>query len=291
MKYYALIEAGGTKFNCAIADQNHTLLIEARVLTTTPEETLAAVVAFFIQQRADGFDFEQLGIACFGPLDLNPYSKTYGNITATPKPYWSNVDILRYLEKALACEVVMDTDVNAAALAEYKWGASQNTSVSVYVTVGTGVGGGVVINGQTLKGLVHPELGHMLISGLSDIQGVCPFHGNCVEGLASGKAMAEIWQKPAQDLVEHHRAWEVESTVLGKFCHNLMVSYSPQSIVIGGGVMEKPGLIERIIESTEQSLNGYITFEKGHGLEQIIVKPGLGSHSGILGALALIIND
>lgn len=291
MKYYALIEAGGTKFNCAIADHDHKLLAEARISTTNPKETLAEVVAFFTQQRAQGYDFDKLGIACFGPLDLNPESVTYGYITATPKAYWSNVDIAHQLETALSCAVLIDTDVNAAALAEYKWGASQNTNVNIYVTVGTGVGGGVVVNGQTVKGTVHPELGHMLISELSSIKGVCPFHGNCVEGLASGTAMTAIWQTPPQDLPSNHNGWDLEAKILGKFCHNLMITYSPQSIVMGGGVMQHPGLIERIIEATEQSLKGYITFPSDRGLKQIISKPGLGSHSGILGALALIINE
>lgn len=288
--HYALIEAGGTKFNCAIADSERNLLVEERFDTTSPEETLSAVIAFFTKQKAQGYGFDKLGLACFGPLDLNPLSTRFGNITSTPKPHWSNVNIKDQLEKALDCLVSLDTDVNAAALAEFKWGASQHTQVSIYVTVGTGVGGGVVINGQTLKGLVHPELGHMLISGITEIEGVCPFHGNCVEGLAAGKSMAEIWQQPAQNLPQDHQAWDIEAKVLGKFCHNLMLSFSPQSIVLGGGVMAMNGLLAKTIEYAEQSLNGYIAFPDGHsGLTQIITLPGLGSRSGILGALALIL--
>jgi fructokinase len=289
--YYALIEAGGTKFNCAIADDNRNLLVQDRFDTTTPEETTAAVIDFFVQQQDNGYDFDKLGLACFGPLDLNPHSTSFGNITSTPKPNWSNVDIKSQLEKALNCVVTIDTDVNAAALAEYKWGASQNTDVNVYVTVGTGVGGGVVINGKTLKGLVHPELGHMLISGIDEIVGVCPFHGNCVEGLAAGKSLAKIWQQPAENLPEDHPAWDIEARVLGKFCHNLMVSFSPQSIVFGGGVASKNGLLEATVRYAEQSLKGYIVFPAGHsGLSQIITLPGLGSHSGVLGALALLLD-
>ena len=248
-------------------------------------------MAFFTKQKAAGCHFEHLGLACFGPLDLNPNSSSFGTITSTPKPHWSNVDIKAQLEKALSCVVAIDTDVNAAALAEFKWGASQNTNVSIYVTVGTGVGGGVVINGQTLKGLVHPELGHMLISGVPEIRGVCPFHGNCVEGLASGKAMAEIWQQPGQDLGDAHPAWDIEAKVLGNFCHNLMVSFSPQSIVIGGGVLAKAGLLEKTIEYAEQSLKNYIVFPYKQGLQQIITKPGLGERSGLLGALALVFDQ
>ncbi|WP_412971589.1 ROK family protein [Glaciecola sp. MF2-115] len=289
MKYYALIEAGGTKFNCAIANENRQIINEERFATTTPEETISQVVKYFEQQRKAGFDFSQLGLACFGPLDLNSNSASFGSITSTPKPKWSNVDIKTQLENALSCSVAIDTDVNAAALAEYKWGASQSTNVNIYVTVGTGVGGGVVINGQTLKGLVHPELGHMLISGVPEIKGVCPFHGNCVEGLASGKAMSEIWQQPGPELGDDHPAWDIEAKVLGNFCHNLMVSFSPQSIVLGGGVMAKTGLLEKTIDYAEQSLKNYIVFPYKQGLKQIITPPGLGLHSGLLGALALLI--
>jgi fructokinase len=289
--YYALIEAGGTKFNCAIADGKRNLLVQQRFDTSTPAKTIAAVIDFFIAQKDQGHHFEKLGLACFGPLDLNPRSVSFGNITSTPKPHWSNVDIKHQLEKALNCNVAIDTDVNAAALAEFKWGASQNTDVNVYVTVGTGVGGGVVINGKTLKGFVHPEIGHMLISDVAEIQGVCPFHGNCVEGLASGKSMAEIWQQPAQNLPDEHQAWGIEAKVLGKLCHNLMISFSPQSIVFGGGVMSKKGLLAKTIDYAEQSLKGYIVFPEDHdGLKQIITLPGLGTRSGIFGALALILD-
>lgn len=289
-EFYALIEAGGTKFNCAIADNQRNILVEKRFDTTTPADTIGAVIAFFRQQQQNGYQFSKLGLACFGPLDLNPASLSFGSITSTPKPNWSNIDIKQQLEQGLNCAVFIDTDVNAAALAEYKWGASQNTSVNIYVTVGTGVGGGVVINGQTLKGLVHPELGHMLISGLPEIKGVCPFHGNCVEGLAAGKSMETIWQQSADSMKADHPAWDIEAKVLGNFCHNLMVSFSPQSIVLGGGVMSKKGLLEKTIEYAEQSLKNYIVFPYNQGLKQIITAPGLGSRSGVFGALALIID-
>ncbi len=290
-EFYALIEAGGTKFNCAIADNERNILIEKRFDTTTPIETISAVIAFFKQQQQAGYSFSKLGLACFGPLDLNPASHSFGSITSTPKPHWSNVDIKQQLEKGLNCSVFIDTDVNAAALAEFKWGASQDTSVNIYVTVGTGVGGGVVINGQTLKGLVHPELGHMLISGVPEIKGVCPFHGNCVEGLAAGKSMEAIWQQPSHSMKDDHPAWDIEAKVLGNFCHNLMVSFSPQSIVLGGGVMSKEGLLEKTIEYAEQSLKNYIVFPYNQGLKQIITAPGLGPRSGVFGALALILNE
>ncbi|MBF7073388.1 ROK family protein [Glaciecola sp. MH2013] len=289
-RYFALVEGGGTKFNCAIANEKREILVEKRIPTTSPSQTISAVIDFFNEQKKAGFEFHKLGLACFGPLDLNPNSQSFGSITSTPKAGWSNVAIKKELETSLSCDVSIDTDVNAAALAEFKWGASQNTTVSIYITVGTGVGGGVVINGQTLKGLVHPELGHMLISGVPEIKGVCPFHGNCVEGLAAGKSMEKIWDQPAENMDSSHPAWQVEAKVLGNFCHNLLVSFSPQSIVLGGGVMAKKGLLEQVVANAEQSLKNYIVFPYQQDIKHIITAPGLGERSGLLGALALIMD-
>lgn len=287
-KHFAVIEAGGTKFNCAIVDAERNILVSQRVATSNPDQTLGEVIDFFRQQQ-QSYNFDYLGLACFGPLDLHPDSATYGYITATPKPHWSNTAIAPLLEHALNCQVVFDTDVNAAALAEYKWGAAQGADVCIYITVGTGVGGGVVIHGKPLHGLIHPEIGHMLIPQLDGIKGVCPFHGNCVEGVASGKAMGEIWQQPAETLVDDHQAWDIQTQVLGLMCHNLMLSFSPQKIVMGGGVMSKPGLLTKVIQNTEQSLAGYLSFQHGKSLQDVICLPGLGEHSGLLGALALVL--
>ena len=284
---FAVIEAGGTKFNCAIVNAKRDILAEARVPTTTPVETLAEVVRFFNQQKVAGFNFSKLGLACFGPIDLHQGSATYGSITDTPKPQWSNFAILPLLEEALHCKVFFDTDVNAAALAEYTWGAAQGTDVCVYVTVGTGLGGGVVINGKPLHGLIHPEIGHVLITPPAGIQGICPYHGNCAEGLASGKAMSEIWQQAAETLPDDHQAWDVQAQILGAFCHNLMVSFSPQKIIMGGGVMNKPGLMAKVLHYAEQSLAGYLALPPTVSLKDIICLPGLGQHSGLFGALAL----
>jgi fructokinase len=288
-KYFAVVEGGGTKFNCAIVDGQKKIYSEHRVATTTPDKTLNAVVAFFESQKNKGYDFEKLGLACFGPLDLNKQSSSFGSITSTPKPHWSNTRIAPILAEALNCQVEIDTDVNAAALAENLWGASQHAQVNVYITVGTGLGVGVVINGKPLHGLIHPEMGHMLVSGLDEIKGVCPFHGQCFEGLASGNSMSKIWQQPAEKLPDEHAAWDIQAKVLGQLCHNLMLSFSPQSIVLGGGVMSKPGLLQRSVSYAEQSLNNYIVFPEDHGLKQIISKPSLGEHSGLLGALALVL--
>lgn len=287
--YFAVIEGGGTKFNCAIVDTQRNIHAQTRIATTTPDETIALSIAFFKQQIQQGYTFSQLGVACFGPLDLHPHSSTFGNITATPKPHWSHTPIVNLLKEQLDCDVYIDTDVNAAGLAEYRWGAAQGTSVSIYITVGTGLGGGVVVNGKPLHGLVHPEIGHMLVPVPEGIVGVCPFHGGCVEGLASGTAMAKIWQQPAETLGDDHRAWDIQAQVLAHLCHNLIVAYSAEKIIFGGGVMSKAGLMDKIVTYTQQSLANYIVYPKGCSLKSVITLPGLGQNSGLLGALALIL--
>ncbi|MCU7554588.1 ROK family protein [Alteromonas sp. ASW11-19] len=286
--YFAVIEAGGTKFNCAIVTDERQIIAELRVPTTTPDETLSACVAFFRQQREAGYAFTRMGIASFGPLDLNRASPQFGSITKTPKPHWSHTPLTDYFTDALQCEVVIDTDVNAAALAEYQWGAAQQARVAVYVTIGTGVGGGLVVNGAPVQGLVHPEMGHMLVTPPAGQAGTCPFHANCVEGLVSGTALGKIWQQPAHTFGDTHPAWDGFAQVVAQFSHNLLVTLSAEKIVFGGGVMETPGLLDKIIAQTRQSLNDYIVFPAGTSLEDILVLPGLGTRSGLFGALALL---
>ncbi|MBU2980155.1 ROK family protein [Alteromonas sp. C1M14] len=287
-EYYAVIEAGGTKFNCAIVNKAKEVVEQVRVPTALPEKTLNACVDFFKAQREAGYDFKQMGIGSFGPLDLNPQSDTYGFITKTPKPNWSYVSIAPFFADALNCDVVIDTDVNAAALAESRWGAAQGTDVCVYITVGTGVGGGVVIHGKPLHGLVHPEIGHFKVIPPDGIQGVCPFHGNCVEGLASGTSLGKIWGQPSDTLADDHPAWDKLTDVLAQLCHNLLVGLSAQRIIFGGGVMQKQGIVERIIDKTQISLNDYIVLPPKVAFSDIICLPGLGTQSGVLGALALL---
>lgn len=287
-EYYAVIEAGGTKFNCAIVNNQRDIIASTRIPTTTPNQTLSACVAFFQEQQRQGLRFSQMGIASFGPLDLKPGSATFGYITATPKPNWGNTPICQVFADALNCQVTLDTDVNAAALAEHRWGAAQDCEVVVYVTIGTGVGAGVVINGKPLHGLIHAEAGHMIIGEIDGVKGVCPFHGSCVEGLASGYAMSQIWQQPAETLPDEHRAWEIQAQVVGTFCHNLLLNYSPQKIVLGGGVMQKPGLLDKVVKHTETSLNKYLTLPQATQFSDLICLPGLGDKSGLYGALALL---
>lgn len=286
-QYVAVIEAGGTKFNCAIIDNNRKIISETRINTTMPEETLSQVIEFFNEQKRLGFNFKTLGLACFGPLDLNKESPSYGSITSTPKAGWSNTKITSILEESLDCNINIDTDVNAAAIAENKWGNAQDAQVAIYITVGTGLGGGVVINGEPLHGMIHPEIGHTLINPPQNIQGVCPFHENCAEGLASGRSMSKIWNQPAETLADDHPAWDIQAQVLGTFCHNLLLSFSPHKIILGGGVMSKVGLLDKVIEYTEQSLAEYLTLPIGITFKDIIKPPGLGERSGLFGAYAL----
>ncbi|WP_026376358.1 ROK family protein [Aestuariibacter salexigens] len=286
-QYYAAVEGGGTKFNCAIIDAERNIIAEQRFPTSTPDETLGQVVDFFSQQKVKGHQFTSLGLGCFGPLDLNPDSLQFGYIANTPKPHWSNTPIMNILQDELGCSVSIDTDVNAAALAEYKWGAAKACDVAIYVTVGTGVGGGVIINGRPLHGLNHPEIGHMLIGEIEGIGGTCPFHGCCVEGLASGTSMKKIWKCSAESLQPDHEAWVVEAKVLARLCHNLMLSFSPQRIILGGGVMQQSSLLESIQHYLAQSLAGYITLPQHRSFQDIVVMPALKDKSGLLGALAL----
>lgn len=288
---YAVIEAGGTKFNCAIVDGQRHILAEQRIATTTPNETLAQCVNFFRAQREQGLRFSRMGIASFGPLDLQSGSKRFGFITQTPKPGWSDTPLASHFEHALGVDVAIDTDVNAAALAEYRWGAAQRTQVSVYVTVGTGVGGGLVVNGKPVHGAVHPEMGHMLVTPPEGQTGTCPFHTNCVEGLVSGTALAKIWGQPSDTFGTDHPAWDGLADVLAQFCHNLLVTLSAEKIVFGGGVMQTKGLIERIRKRTGDYLNGYVVFPDGVSLDSILVLPGLDVRSGLFGALALLDDD
>ena len=287
LKNYAVIEAGGTKFRCAVMNEKKQIIEQCRIATKGPQDTLAQVLSFFQEQKVKIGEYTALGIASFGPLDINKASSTFGYITKTPKPGWSDVSLASPLAHSLGCPVALDTDVNGAALAEYYWGAGQGSSVVIYITVGTGIGGGVVIEGKPLHGLIHPEIGHMLVPGHASISGVCPFHANCAEGLASGAAMNKIWGHPAETIKPEHQAWDIEADVLSQLCHNLLVSYSPQKIIFGGGLLANKHLISSIISKTEHSLANYLCMPESISLNDVIVSTGLEQDSGILGAFAL----
>ena len=283
------IEAGGTKFVCCIGTGPDDIRAEARFPTTTPEETLGRAVDFF---RAEaGEDLLAIGVACFGPVDLDPDSSTYGHVTTTPKPGWAGADVVGMLRDAFGVPVGFDTDVNGAALGEARWGAGQGADPFVYLTVGTGIGGGALVNGVPLHGLVHPEMGHVRVRHDRErdpFEGTCPFHGDCVEGLAAGPAMGRRWGVPAETLPAGHPAWELEASYLAELLAGLVCTLSPQRIVLGGGVMSGPGLFPLLRRETVRLLAGYVASPSIlTGIDDYLVPPGLGDRSGRLGAIAL----
>lgn len=286
MKLYAGIEAGGTKFICVVATGPLDPPVdEVRVPTTTPGETLAGVIDFF-----GGHDLRALGIASFGPVDLRPESPTYGYITDTPKKGWRQTDLARLLGRTFAVPTGFDTDVNGAALAENRYGAAKGLRSAVYMTVGTGIGGGAVIDGRPVHGLMHPEMGHLPVPRhpRDTYRGCCIYHGDCLEGMASGPAIEGRWNKPPGTLPPDHEAWELEAYYLARAICAIVYTVSPQRIVCGGGVMNQEQLFPLIRREATSMLHGYIRSESiTHRIDGFIVKPGLGDRSGVVGALEL----
>lgn len=284
---YGGIEAGGTKFICAVGTGPDNIRARTRIPTTTPTETLQRTIDFFHAHEK----IAALGIGTFGPIDLNRASPTFGYITATPKSGWANTDFVGTLQRALHVPIGFDTDVNAAALGEQRWGAAQRLANFIYLTIGTGIGGGAMVNGQLLHGLIHPEMGHVRVPhdwSADPFTGTCPFHGDCLEGLASGPAIHARWGQTLEALPPNHPAWELEAQYLAHALANFICTLLPQRLILGGGVMQQAQLWPLIWQKVPQLLNGYIhapeIFEK---IEQYIVAPGLGARAGILGALAL----
>ena len=280
------LEAGGTKMVCAVGNENGELLVREVFPTSDPEETMPKLISFFSKHGP-----EALGIGSFGPLDLDPASDNYGDITTTPKTAWKFFPLLRTLRKALNIPCAIDTDVNAAALAEIRMGAAKGLRSCLYVTIGTGVGGGLVLENKLIHGLVHPEFGHILIR--QDPRdpmpkGVCPYHEGCLEGLCSGPSILKRYGKPAEELAADDPAWELEAGYLAQMCVDAIMTISPERIILGGGVMQQKHLFPMIREKTKTLLGGYIH----HGMiedhiDRYILPPALGNNSGIIGALIL----
>jgi fructokinase len=284
------IEAGGTKFVCVVGTPPAGIVREARFPTRDPAATLADTIAFFRDAAADGHPIAALGVASFGPLELRPGHPRCGWITTTPKPGWSDTELPGPLREALGVPVVVDTDVNGAALAEGRWGAAQGLGTFVYVTVGTGIGGGAVVGGVPVHGLPHPEMGHVGVTRLpgDDFPGICPFHGDCLEGMACGPAMAARWGRPAEDLAgdELALAVELEAHYLAAGLRNVVYALAPERIVVGGGVAALPGLLPALRVRLAEALAGY-PGPPEHTSEAFVVPPGLGDGAGAAGALAL----
>ena len=285
------VEAGGTKLMCVVGSGPDQVLAEERIPTTTPAETLARAVEFFRAAARRHAPCSAFGIASFGPLDLDPASPTWGRLTRTPKPGWAGADLVTPLHAAFGVPVAIDTDVNGAGLAEALWGAGRNADCVVYVTVGTGIGGGAILHRQPLRGLSHPEMGHIRVPRHPDdasFAGVCPFHGDCLEGLASGPAVRARWGAPAEELPAGHAAWDVLGFYLGHLCAAATMLLSPHVIVLGGGVTKAPPLLAAVRRWTGRLLAGYPQSARLEGaLAEYIVPPALGDRAGALGALAL----
>lgn len=288
MPVFGGIELGGTKFVCGIGTCPDDLEVHS-FRTVGPVESVRQVIDFF-QDKA-GSRLAGLGIASFGPIDLDRTSATYGYITTTPKTAWRNFNLVGTLSKGLAVPVMFETDVNAAALAEAEWGASRGVEDSVYITVGTGIGGGVVVKGEAVHGLLHPEIGHIHVA--HDLEkdpftGRCQFHGDCLEGLASGPALSQRWGRPPEGLPATHPAWELEAHYLASAIAILVYTFSPQRIILGGGVMQQDALFPMIHRNVVHFMNGYIAKPQlREEIDRYIVPPGLGRHSGVLGAILL----
>ena len=282
------VELGGTKVVCAIGTGPETLAAETTIPTTTPEETLARVVAFFRSQPERP---ERIGVASFGPIDVNAASATYGRILATPKPGWQGVDLRGTLMAALGVPVVVDTDVNGAALAEATWGAARGLETFCYLTVGTGIGMGGLANGALLHGRGHPEYGHVRLprDRVADpFAGVCPFHGDCLEGLASGPAITARWGRRGETLPPDHPAWTLEARYLADAVLSLIYTLAPQRVLIGGGVAQQPALLPLIRRFVLERNRGYLAaLDEPGAVDDLVVAPRLGRRAGVLGAIAL----
>ncbi len=290
MALYGAVETGGTKVVCIVGSGPEDIRAETRIPTTTPQSTIAQSIEFFREQRDRHAPLAGLGIACFGPVDLNPESPTYGYITNTPKPGWANTDVAGAFRRALDVRVGFETDVNAAALGEWRWGTAQGLDNFIYLTIGTGIGGGGLMNGKPMHGLVHPEMGHIRIPHnrqVDPFRGVCPFHADCLEGLASGPAITARWGQPADALPDDHPAWKLEASYLALALVNFICTLSPQRIILGGGVMKRQ-LLPLIRREVKALLNNYVQAAPIlQEIESYIVSPALGDRVGVLGALAL----
>jgi len=283
------IEAGGTKFNCAIARRPDRVLARASIATTSPEQTLARVRDFFLESARKHGELAALGIASFGPVELNRRAVNFGHITNTPKPEWSNIPIVDMLSRSLSIPVAFDTDVNGAALGEANGGAADGLDHYAYVTVGTGIGAGLVSGGRPIHGFSHPEVGHMRVprGPGDDYAGCCPFHGDCLEGLACGPAIRERWSTDPGDISADHPAWETEAHYIAAMCWNLTCLFAPQRIILGGGVMQADGLLGLVRERFSALAGDYFQALESAAADPYLVHPGHAGRSGEVGALML----
>lgn len=288
---YAAVEAGGTKINCAVGTGPADVRRRVRLDTRTPEVTMAEMVAFFAAATAELGPVAALGVGSFGPLDLDRGSPTWGYVAATTKPGWNWIDMVGPVAKRLGCPAAFDTDVNAAALGEARWGAGQGIDDLVYFTIGTGIGGGFITGGRPLHGLTHPEMGHVALRRHpdDDYRGLCRFHGDCAEGLASGPAIRDRLGVPLNELPDDHPFRAILADYLGQLCAHAVLMLSPQRIVLGGGVMNAGGLHAPAADRMRHHLAGFIANPR-LAADDFVVPPALGDAAGLAGAFALAID-
>lgn len=278
------LEAGGTKMVCAIGDENGNIFEQVSIPTTTPKETMPKLISYFKDK-----EIEALGIGCFGPIDPDPRSKTYGYITSTPKLAWADYNIVGAFKEALGCPVGFDTDVNGSVLGEVTFGQAKDKNCVIYITIGTGIGAGIYIEGKLLHGMLHPEAGHVLMHRRNDdsYEGKCPYHKTCFEGLAAGPAIEERWGSKAFELKDRDEVWDLEAYYIAQALSNYILTLSPQMIILGGGVMHQEQLFPLIRKYVAEMLNGYIKTEELENIESYIVPASLNDDQGIMGCLEL----
>lgn len=282
---FAGIEAGGTKFVCAIGNENGEILEKESFPTSTPDKTMSKVVDFF-----KGKEFVAMGVGSFGPIDPDEKSETFGAITTTPKVAWTNYNIIDELKNHFDVPMAFDTDVNGAALGELTWGAAKGLHSCLYITVGTGIGAGAVVENNLVHGLLHPEMGHILLRRHKDdtYEGKCPYHKDCLEGMAAGPAVEARWGVKGHELPNDHKAWDFESYYLAQALVNYILILSPQKIIMGGGVMQQEQLFPKIRKYVIELLNGYVQKDEIlKNIDEYIVYPKLGQAAGTCGAIAL----
>lgn len=288
MPHFGALEAGGTKMVCAIGDENGTILERVSLPTRTPEETMPEMIGFFQDKNLSA-----LGVGCFGPVDLDRKSPTYGSILTTPKLAWRGYPIVQRFEDALHIPVGFDTDVNAAALGESTWGCTRDVSNSIYITVGTGVGVGVIIGGKPHHGMTHPEGGHLFLPRHPKDpmpRGVCPYHENCLEGLASGPSLEKRWGRKAQELSDRPEVWEIEAFYLAQAICGYIMVLSPERIILGGGVTHQPQMLPLVRTEVRRLMGGYLQGKGMDDLEHYIVPISLGDNQGVMGAVKLAVD-
>lgn len=294
-KLYGAIEAGGTKFVCAVGTEQNELLEKVVFPTTSPEQTLGKAADFFLSCMQKYGTIPIIGVGGFGPINIDINSASYGLITSTPKKGWNDVNIVDWLKELTGCNIALDTDVNCALLAESILGAARDIQNAAYLTIGTGIGGGIMLDRKISYGFSHSEIGHTTLRKAEsdkDFEGVCPTHGDaCAEGLASGPAMAKRWGCKANELDKNHPGWQLEAYYLAMLCMNLLLTLTPQRIILGGGVMQQEHLFALIHAEFKKQLNGYLNLAQYNlKVENIIKPPGLKNNAGIIGALELAKN-